>query len=139
MKCIKRVTNGYSSKAPEATFSIEMDFNSSDPLAVRFTFSSDESGDGRVEWEFGRELLAASLKASAGSGDIVITPSADTLSILLRSPFGSIIIEMDLADVTEFVADTNEIVPIGSESDAVTRELDLFLARAAGDSEDDNR
>lgn len=138
MKSVKRVTNGHSSIDPMSEFTVEMNFTDDDPVAVRFGFSSshDANAYDQVVWEFSRELLVAGVEKSVGTGDIVLTPAGDSLSILLRSPSGSIIIEVDLSDVKDFVDDMENVLPFGEEADVIEKQLESFLANPMGDSKD---
>jgi sporulation and cell division protein SsgA len=102
----------------------ELSYTSTDPYAVRMTFSSN--GAEPVEWIFARELLVEGLKAPFGPCDVVIAPSAIPvvngeqvqyiLNIGLSSPFGYAQFETLTATVVAFLARTYAIVPLGLES-----------------------
>ncbi len=87
-----------------------------DPFAVSASFRSSE---GSVTWVFGRELLKAGTRTSAGEGDIRISPrhaaSRSMLHLELSSPSGQAIMEGPLASVTDFLDATYELLPEGYE------------------------
>ena len=111
-----------------------LDYCADDPYAIKMAFHV--GADEPVEWIFGRELLAAGLKALAGAGDVQVWPKdtegADILNIALSSPFGEAHFEAPLSDTAEFLKSTYGIVPVGAEGDFIDldSELDDMLWQA---------
>ncbi|MFE7114989.1 SsgA family sporulation/cell division regulator [Streptomyces sp. NPDC057654] len=101
-------------------------YKHTDPYAVQFSF--DVTPD-VVQWTFARELLDQGLTASAGIGDVKITPIGPhqnrLLSIELNSPDGCACLEGPAASVKEWLNKTFEAVPAGRESEFV--DVDSFL------------
>lgn len=89
-----------------------LSYSTSDPYAVTAAF---RSGDGVVAWVFARELLIDAMGAPAGHGDIRLTPNGGTLLIELSSPAGRASLESPMAPVREFLRDSLDILPLGSE------------------------
>ncbi len=96
-----------------------LDYCADDPYAIKMAFHV--GADEPVEWIFGRELLAAGLRAPAGEGDVQVWPEdrSDILNIALSSPFGEAHFEAPLSDTAEFLESTYGIVPAGAESDFI--------------------
>ncbi len=75
-----------------------------------------------LPWTFGRDLLAHGLEIGTGEGDVRVWPGTDphgrrVVSLELTSPDGHLVVEADLAEVSDFVADTMVLVPVGTEGD----------------------
>lgn len=89
-------------------------YDATDPYAVTMRVTD---GGGRVEWVFGRELLADALGTGhAGVGDVVVTVRGDLVVLGLSSPDGAGTAVFRRRDVAVFVARTHEIVLPGTES-----------------------
>jgi sporulation and cell division protein SsgA len=105
-------------------------YDKDDPYAVRIAFHVGL--DEPVEWTFGRELLATGVEGVAGLGDVAIWQSAESssgliavLNIELSSPHGQARFEAPVAEVSDFLDRTYQIVPAGRESEHVDIEAGL--------------
>lgn len=95
-------------------------YSEDDPYAVRFAFHVGL--DEPVEWVFARELLDAGIEGRRGIGDVRVWPSAGgVLNVELISPFGQARFEAPVAEISDFLRRTFEIVPAGQEG----RRLDI--------------
>ena len=109
-------------------------YDPSDPFAVRVAFGEmgeqdDEEG---IAWLVGRELLQAGLEHPTGDGDVRVWParaSTDVLFLHLRAPSGEALFELSGAAVSDFLRETELLVPAGSESELllVDEELSVLL------------
>ncbi len=123
--------------APENTIvplTAGLSYTSVDPYAVRMQFrvGTDEP----VEWILSRDMLAASLHACEGIGDVRAWPSAAScdaaaagygiLNLALSSPFGQAQFEASAQAVGAFLDHTYRLVPPGQESGHL--DLDTELA-----------
>ena len=107
----------------------EFIYRESDPLAITLKFS----GDGMtVDWIFARELLNAGMTTPTGDGDVHSWPSWGTgrhlLMISCTSPDGQAVLEAPMEEVQGFLADTENIMPIGGE----IMDLDAEIAKLLG-------
>ncbi|GAB4081549.1 SsgA family sporulation/cell division regulator [Modestobacter muralis] len=128
-------------------------YDASDPFAVRVRFGDggeDEfdrtddglhgSGlgedvpdeDGGVEWLLSRDLLRAGLTGPAGEGDVRLWPARGGLDVLflqLRAPSGEALFELSAAVVGDFLRESEQLVAVGHESEAlrVDDELSALL------------
>jgi hypothetical protein len=121
-------------------------YDGSDPFAVRIAFGDvgDETGtvepdDSGISWLVSRELLQSGLDGPSGDGDVRIWPAqaaTDVLFLHLRAPSGEALFELSRATVAGFLAQTEILVPSGSESDLLDLdvELELLLSRGGGDT-----
>ncbi len=121
--------------APENTIvalTAGLSYTSADPYAMRMAFRV--GSDNAVEWIFSRDLLAASLVAREGIGDVKAWPSPTScdpaaggalaraaaahgiLNIALSSPFGQAQFEASAQEVRAFLDQTYQLVPTGTES-----------------------
>lgn len=92
-------------------------YRPSDPYAIEASF---QTGPGKlVRWFFAREILAAGLRTSAGSGDVKIRPSVsvgrEVVCITLQSPEGTALLEAPRAALQRFLRRTNGLVAPGDE------------------------
>jgi len=101
-------------EADDSTVDAELNFHSRDPYAVRVVFSAASAP--AVEWVFSRELLVDGLTAPAGTGDVQIFPCHDGIVFELNSPSGRARLIADTEVLTNFVQDTLDTLPLGSES-----------------------
>ncbi|SCX50614.1 Streptomyces sporulation and cell division protein, SsgA [Klenkia marina] len=103
-----------------------------DPFAVRVRFggrSSDGTDDDGVEWLVARDLLHAGLTRPSGEGDVRLWPArtaADVLFLELRAPSGHALFELSRAVLAGFLATTEQLVPLGGESDAADMDPELL-------------
>ena len=103
-------------------------YDSTDPFAVRVRFGDGpEAGevpdeDGGVEWLLSRDLLRAGLTGPVGEGDVRLWPARGGLDVVflqLRAPSGEALFEVSGAVVTDFLGETELLVPAGTESDVL--------------------
>ncbi|MFC8455256.1 SsgA family sporulation/cell division regulator [Kitasatospora sp. NPDC057223] len=87
-----------------------------------------------VTWVFARELLAAGLDGRTGTGDVSVHPGAgdapDALFIVLGGEEGTVVLRAQASQVRSFLADTERLVPFGSEHEHL--DLDGLLRRLLG-------
>jgi len=119
-------------------------YDSADPFAVRVRFGDDgpddvdasevdgPDEDGGVEWLLSRDLLRAGLTGPVGEGDVRLWPARDGLDVLflqLRAPSGEALFELSGAAVSDFLRETEMLVPVGCESGLllVDEELSVLL------------
>lgn len=112
-------------------------YDTTDPLAVTMVLTQD-AADVAVEWRFARDLLdvgVCSLNEPMGVGDVQIWRCCDEgVRIALTSHLGHIELLADLEDIEEFLFETYESVPLGSESEFFPAgELDELLKELTGD------
>ncbi len=105
-------------------------YEADDPYAVRAVFHPP--GQGRtVEWFFSRDMLTQALSEHTGHGDVHMRPAVergrDVVSITLRSPAGSALLEFPAQGVESFLRETRSVVPPGTESSRL--DLDAELAQ----------
>jgi len=108
-----------------------------DPYAVQVGFHTGADGDGDVvEWTFARSLLSEGVASPTGDGDVQVWPSTSAgvpvVCLSLSSPSGKALFEVPLAELVEFLGQTYEAVPSGSESDHVDVDAELALLLWAG-------
>lgn len=119
-------------------------YDSADPFAVRVRFGDDgpedidaietdgSEEDGGVEWLLSRDLLRAGLTGPVGEGDVRLWPARGGLDVLflqLRAPSGEALFELSGAAVSDFLRETELLVPVGCESELllVDEELSVLL------------
>ena len=111
-------------------------YDVADPYAVSVAFhtgGSDGSGGEVVEWTFARQLLTDGVAGPVGEGDVQVwpatgsSPSAQVVCLSLSSPSGRALFEVPLPELVEFLGQTYEAVPTGSESDHVDVDAELAL------------
>lgn len=94
-------------------------YRADQPFTVTAAFQTDR--DRWVEWVFSRELLTQGLTDSSGVGDVRFRPIEERglrmLVVEIESPEGYALLELDHESVAEFLDATEELVPLGSESD----------------------
>lgn len=90
-------------------------YSPDEPYAVSLIF--DSPGACPIEWVFSRDLLAAGLTASSGDGDVRVWPAetGGQLFLELRSPSGQALFALEGARVRRFLAQSEQLVPRGSE------------------------
>jgi hypothetical protein len=103
-----------------------------DPYAVQVGFHTGTAGEGDVvEWTFARNLLSEGVATPTGDGDVQVWPSSSggspVVCLSLSSPSGKALFEVPLAELVEFLGQTYEAVPSGSESDHVDVDAELAL------------
>jgi hypothetical protein len=132
-------------------------YDATDPFAVRVRFGdggedeydrgADEGSlhgiedapdeDGGVEWLLSRDLLRAGLTGPAGEGDVRLWPARGGLDVLflqLRAPSGEALFELSAAVVGDFLRESEQLVAVGQESEAL-RVDDELLALLQGGSD----
>ena len=90
-------------------------YRSSEPYAVQARLPS-----GPTAWLFARDLVCAGLAHAVGEGDVRIWPMADagrdTVRLAMRSDEGDVLVELEAADVAEFLQLTRAVCREGNES-----------------------
>ena len=103
-------------------------YTANDPYAITAAF--DAGASGTVTWVFARELLASGLDRPTGEGDVAVWPSLDAglqvACVSLSSPAGHALFEAPRAELIDFLAQTEALVPLGSEGDHL--DIDAALA-----------
>jgi hypothetical protein len=93
-------------------------YRSSEPYAVQAWLQSE--GPGPTAWLFARDLVSAGLAHAVGEGDVRIWPIADagrdTVRLAMRSDEGDVLVELEAADVAEFLQLTRAVCREGNES-----------------------
>jgi len=93
-------------------------YDSADPFAV--TLAVRTRGNRFVEWLIARDLVAASLRAQAGCGDVRMSPQHvqgyDIVEIEIRSTDGRAVLEVDRDLLAEFIDASVALVAMGDES-----------------------
>jgi hypothetical protein len=110
-----------------------------DPYAVCVAFHVGQEEP--VEWTFARDLLSMGIARYEGIGDVRVWPSAGSeghtpdsvLNIELGSPSGQVRLEASVAEISEFIGRTYQIVPAGEESDHLNVEAELSDLLRRGD------
>ncbi|ARZ69023.1 regulator [Streptomyces albireticuli] len=122
---------------------VGLDYDSSDPYAVKFTFHLP--GDAPVTWAFARELLLDGLSQPSGEGDVHISPaSGEHLSdVFIRLQVGceGALFRAGAAPLVAFLDRTDRIAPLGEERSVADFEYDLAAALdniLAGNTEGQN-
>ncbi|MBT2382817.1 SsgA family sporulation/cell division regulator [Streptomyces sp. ISL-11] len=109
---------------------VGLDYDSSDPYAVKFTFHLP--GDAPVTWAFARELLLDGLSQPSGEGDVHISPaSTEHLSdVFIRLQVGAegALFRAGAAPLVAFLDRTDRIAPLGEERSVADFEYDLAAA-----------
>ena len=110
-----------------------LDYGSHDPFAVQVTFADPHvPAEVGVTWVMARDLLFEATFRPAGEGDVHAWPAVDddgvhVVGLLLCSPDGEALVEVNLPGMMSFLDRAMTVVPQGSESDL----LDVDAAIAA--------
>jgi hypothetical protein len=99
-----------------APVEVRLSWRPDDPYLVEAVFLTGCEG---VRWVLSRDLFAEGLHAEAGIGDVRVMPDDqdwDSTVVLLDSPFGHACLEFTTDELSEFLADTYDEVPLGAES-----------------------
>lgn len=99
----------------------ELSYDSRDPYAVTALFKTQ---DASVRWVFARELLREGLFDPTGDGDVHVWPCLDARGhavtiIELSSPDGEALLQAQSDEVNEFLRQSEQLVPVGTEDDLV--------------------
>ena len=112
----------------------EVRYDVADPYAVSVAFhTGGESGAGEVvEWTFARQLLTDGVAGPVGEGDVQVWPAegrpgSPLVCLSLSSPSGRALFEVPLPELVEFLGQTYEAVPTGSEGQHVDVDAELAL------------
>jgi hypothetical protein len=111
--------------------STEFSFRANDPYTVRAVFTGAQSVS---TWLLGRELLADGLHAPAdepaGNGDVQVWLDEDPEYVLisLSGVEGNALLAAPTEPLVRFIARTEELVPIGAESDRMQSEISALIA-----------
>lgn len=114
----------------------ELQYDPRDPYAVTTVFMT---GDSRVRWTFGRELLTAGMYEPSGDGDVHVWPCLDAdghavVIIELSSPDGEALVQARSGDLSGFVERMVRAVLPGTESEYLDVDATInaiFQAEAA--------
>ncbi|HWM04866.1 MAG TPA: SsgA family sporulation/cell division regulator [Actinophytocola sp.] len=94
-------------------------YRADQPFTVTAAFQTER--DRWVEWSFSRDLLVEGLTGPAGVGDVRLHPESERgltmLVVEIESPEGYAELELDHDGVSSFLAATEQLVPVGEESD----------------------
>jgi sporulation and cell division protein SsgA len=115
--------------AESAPIAAELRYDPDDPYAVAISF---HTGQGEVEWMFGRDLLADGLIARTGEGDIAVRPAAEDperVLVELDAPTGFAVLSGLSEDIAEFLDLSYDIVSPGEEE--LWIDFDRELAKLA--------
>ena len=111
--------------------SAELSFRTSDPYTVRAVFTGPHT---MSTWLVGRELLAlgmhATSEAPAGTGDVQVwrDEDPDYTLVSLSGVEGSALLAAPSEPIVRFLAGTEALVPIGTESDRMESEITALIA-----------
>ncbi len=111
--------------------SAELSFRTADPYTVRAVFSGAHT---MSTWLLGRELLAqgvhATADAPAGDGDVQVwrDDDPDYTLVSLSGVEGSALLAAPTEPLVRFLAATESLVPVGSESDRMEGEISALIA-----------
>ncbi|AEI12079.1 MULTISPECIES: SsgA family sporulation/cell division regulator [Cellulomonas] len=111
--------------------SAELSFRTTDPYTVRAVFTGPHT---MSTWLIGRELLSmgmhAAADAPAGSGDVQVwrDEDPDYALVSLSGVEGSALLAAPSEPILRFLATTESLVPLGSESDRMESEISAFIA-----------
>ncbi|MGV8977572.1 MAG: SsgA family sporulation/cell division regulator [Cellulomonas sp.] len=120
-----------SSDASVVAVSTELSFRTSDPYTVRAVFTGPQT---MSTWLLGRELLVQGLLAvaddPAGTGDVQVWRDDDPefALISLSGVEGSALLAAPTGQIEAFLARTEELVPLGEESDRMESEISALIA-----------
>ena len=109
----------------------ELSFRVSDPYTVRAIFSGPHS---MSTWLLGRELLFQGLRAMsdapAGTGDVQVwrDEDPDFTLVSLSGVEGSALLAAPTDPLEGFLARTEQLVPLGAESDRMESEISALIA-----------
>lgn len=116
---------------PSLPLPVQLRYSSRDPYAVTLVFSGPDED---VMWVFARDLLAGGLVLPRGQGDVRVRPEirdgSKFIMIGLTSPDGTAELEADATQIASFIAQTEALVPRGSEHTVI--DLDQALAALLG-------
>lgn len=98
-------------------------YRADDPYAVEAVFAHENMD---VSWTFARDLLTDGMRGQAGDGDVRVWPSTSTstststsdgarIFIELSPPAGTALVSLPRSYVQDFLNQTTDIVPIGTE------------------------
>jgi hypothetical protein len=95
---------------------IELSYDGADPYAVRLAVTT---GDAPANWAVGRDLLSEGMTRPVGEGEARVWPSPFGPRPVVWIRFGrqqrTALIELAVGDLREFVDQTYDLVPTGSE------------------------
>jgi hypothetical protein len=103
---------------PTGPVAVSLRYDASDPLAVSLVFTSllDPDDLSQVTWVFARDLLSEGIHLATGVGDVRVSPSSwQTTDVELLPPTGSCRVQFYTDELQEFVRQTVELSPPGSE------------------------
>lgn len=94
---------------------VTLTYRRDDPYAVTADIADGEHDT--VTWTFARDLLRAGLHATAGLGDVIVSPDdGGLLHVELRSEDGRACMHLDTVEVAAFLDRADRIVLPGDEA-----------------------
>ncbi|GHF74195.1 hypothetical protein FHX82_002099 [Amycolatopsis bartoniae] len=112
---------------------VKFRYRSDDPFAILLDFAV--GSELWVRWTIARELLADGLVQDSGEGDVHIAPDSDLSSrvwLAFSTPTGVAVFAFQRSDLETALAETEVLVPIGSESALI--DWDRELKHLRGDA-----
>ena len=103
----------------------ELRYLCDDPFAVQMLLSIEQSP--AICWILSRDLLITGAAMPSGVGDVQVYPTHDGVIIELRSGVYVVALLAYAPDVSEFIARTLAVVPVGAELDRHDIEGELAL------------
>ncbi|THJ45331.1 SsgA family sporulation/cell division regulator [Candidatus Frankia alpina] len=101
-------------------------YDPADPFAVELIL---RPGRESITWIFARTLLAEGTQGPTGTGDVRIRPTRSegraVVTVSLSSPSGHADLELPRSIVTRFLAEIEEKVPAGRESEGIDWNTEL--------------
>jgi hypothetical protein len=110
-----------------ATISAALQYDRTDPFAVRMTFPAPATLDGvEVCWTFARELLMDGLEGPTGEGDVQVRPYGTDRTVLeFHAPEGTALVHVRNHDLRRFLRRTITLVAPGEEERHIDLDHDL--------------
>ncbi|MER5641323.1 SsgA family sporulation/cell division regulator [Kitasatospora sp. NPDC002227] len=110
-------------------------YHRDDPYAVYLDNHVDLEDP--VTWVFGREILAAGLDGWSGTGDVSVYPEVGgglhSIMIALSDDDATALLRAPALLVREFLAETEQVVPFGAESQCL--DMDALIAHLLGEED----
>lgn len=126
---------GYLDSEEPFAVHLQLSWTAEAPFTVTLVFPGRT---GTPLWVFSRELLEQGLYEPAGLGDVRCAVVGNTYTITLvgvvngHQPAATLDLDLTLTSVTDFLAETQTVVPYGAESHWV--DLDSKLAQLLNDA-----
>ncbi|MCG6494304.1 SsgA family sporulation/cell division regulator [Kitasatospora sp. A2-31] len=118
------------SPLPDVPVPAELRFDTSRPFAACLSFPVAGRVDDETPrcWYFSRDVLNEGRHVPAGSGDVRVGPGAEgEVRITLSGAGGSAVVSAPTEVVAAFLAESFQLVPLGTEGDHL--DIDALVAR----------